>query len=160
MFKNMEKWTKIRLDVLQGDVSKREILRREGIHWDTLKKILTHPEPPGYQMKLPRPKPKIGPYLERIAQIIDEDKYYPKKQRHTAKRIFERIKEMGYSGGYTQVKEAVREIKRLKRDVFMPLIHRPGEAQVDFGYALVKMSGPGCLASRQYIPIPSLVVQG
>ena len=141
MFTNMEKWTKIRLDVLQGDVSKREILRREGIHWDTLKKILTHPEPPGYQMKLPRPKPKIGPYLERIAQIIDEDKYYPKKQRHTAKRIFERIKEMGYAGGYTQVKEAVREIKHVKREVFMPLIHRPGEAQVDFGYALVKMSG-------------------
>ena len=52
-------------------------------------------------MKLPRPKPKIGPYLERIAQIIDEDKYYPKKQRHTAKRIFERITEMGYAGGYT-----------------------------------------------------------
>ena len=49
MFKNMEKWTKIRLDVLQGDVSKREILRHEGIHWDTLIKILTHPdlEPPG-----------------------------------------------------------------------------------------------------------------
>jgi len=48
---------------------------------------------------------------------------------------------MGYTGGYTQVKEAVREIKRLKREVFMPLIHRPGEAQVDFGFALVKMSG-------------------
>jgi transposase len=102
---------------------------------------LKHPEPPGYQMKAPRPKPKIGPYLERIAQIIDEDKYYLKKQRHTAKRIFDRIKEMGYMGGYTQVKEAVREIKHLKREVFMPLIHRPGEAQVDFGYALVKMSG-------------------
>jgi transposase len=141
VFTNMEKWTKIRLDVLQGDVSKREILRREGIHWDTLTKILTHPEPPGYRMKIPRPKPKIGPFLERIAQIIDEDKYYPKKQRHTAKRIFERIKEMGYKGGYTQVKEVVRELKRLNREVFMPLIHRPGEAQVDFGFALVKMSG-------------------
>jgi len=43
----MEKWTKIRLDVLQENVSKREILRREGIHWNTLKKILTHLEPPG-----------------------------------------------------------------------------------------------------------------
>jgi transposase len=136
----MEKWTRIRLDVLHGDVSKREILRREGIHWDTLKKILTHPEPPGYRMKDSRPKPKIGPYLEQIAQIIDSDKFYPKKQRHTAKRIFERIKEMGYGGGYTQVKEAVRKIKRIKREVFMPLIHRPGEAQVDFGFALVKMS--------------------
>jgi len=141
VFTDMKQWTKIRLDVLHGDVSKRGILRREGIHWETLKKILTHPEPPGYQLKAPRPKLKIGPYLERIAQIIDEDKYYPKKQRHTAKRIFDRIKQMGYAGGYTQVKEAVREIKRINRQVFMPLIHRPGEAQVDFGYALVKMLG-------------------
>ncbi len=35
----------------------------------------------------------------------------------------------------------MREIKRLNREVFMPLIHRPGEAQTDFGYTLVKMSG-------------------
>lgn len=48
---------------------------------------------------------------------------------------------MGYQGKYTQVKEAVREIKRVKREVFMPLIHRPGEAQADFGYAAVKVSG-------------------
>jgi transposase len=137
----MEKWTRIRLLAYQEGLSKREIIRRERIHWETLNKALTHSEPPGYRMKAPRPKPKIGPYLECIEQIIKKDKSYPKKQRHTAKRIFERIKEMGYTGGYTQVKEAAREIKRLKREVFMPLIHRPGEAQVDFGYALVKMSG-------------------
>jgi len=64
----------------------------------------------------------------------------PKKQRHTAKRIFDRIREMGYEGGYTQVKEAVRELLQVKQEVFMPLIHRPGEAQVDFGYALAKVS--------------------
>ena len=141
MLTNMEKWTRIRLLKYHEGLSKREIIRREHIHWETLNKALTHSEPPGYRMKAPRPKPKIGPYLQCIEQIIKKDKSYPKKQRHTAKRIFERIKEMGYTGGYTQVKEAVREIKRLKREVFMPLIHRPGEAQVDFGYALVKMSG-------------------
>ena len=141
MYTEMEWWTKIRLEVLRGEISKREILRREGIHWETLKKILEYSEPPGYRIGEPRPKPKIGPYLERIAQIIEEDKELPKKQRHTAKRIYERIKEMGYEGKYTQVKEAVREIKRVKQEVFMPLIHRPGEAQVDFGYALVKVSG-------------------
>jgi transposase len=137
----MDWWTKIRLEVLRGETSKREILRREGIHWETLKKILLHSEPPGYRRENPRPKPKIGPYLEQIAQIIEEDKHLPKKQRHTAVRIYHRIKEMGYQGKYTQVKEAVREIKRLKQEVYMPLIHRPGEAQVDFGYALSKVSG-------------------
>ncbi len=137
----MDWWTKIRFEVLRGETSKREILRREGIHWETLKKILEHSEPPGYRKENPRPKPKIGPFLEQIDQIIKEDKHFPKKQRHTAKRIYERIEEMGYQGKYTQVKEAVREIKRLNKEVFMPLDHQAGEAQVDFGYALAKVSG-------------------
>jgi transposase len=137
----MDRWTRIRLEVLRGESKKREILRREGIHWETLKKILAHSEPPGYRLKEPRSKPKIGPYLERIAQIIEEDKALPKKQRHTAKRIYERLGEMGYGGKYTQVKDAVRELLRVKQEVFMPLIHLAGEAQVDFGYALVKVSG-------------------
>ncbi|NIQ91895.1 MAG: IS21 family transposase, partial [Desulfobacterales bacterium] len=141
MYTDMKCWTRIRLEVLRGERSKREILRREGIAWETLKKIIEHSEPPGYRMDNPRPKPKIGPYLEQIARIIEEDKALPKKQRHTAKRIYERIKEMGYQGKYTQVKEAVREIKRLTQEVHMPLDHRPGEAQVDFGYVLAKVAG-------------------
>ena len=141
MLTDMKWWTDIRLEVLRGETSKREILRREGIHFETLQKIIEHSEPPGYRMDKARPKPKIGPYLEQIEQIIEEDKQYPKKQRHTAKRMYQRIKEMGYQGKYTQVKEAVREIKRVKREVFMPLIHRPGEAQADFGYAAVKVAG-------------------
>jgi len=65
----------------------------------------------------------------------------PRKQRHTAKRIFERIREEGYQGKYTVVKDTVREMKRVNREVFMPLVHRPGEAQVDFGHVLAKVSG-------------------
>jgi transposase len=141
VYTDMKKWKEIRFAVLRGEKSKREILRREGIHWETLKKILEHPEPPGYRLSEPRLKPKLGPYRERIAQIIEEDRLLPKKQRHTATRIYERIKEIGYQGGYTQVREAVREIKRVTQEVFMPLIHRPGEAQVDFGYALARISG-------------------
>ncbi|MEJ2725141.1 MAG: IS21 family transposase [Deltaproteobacteria bacterium] len=141
MYTEMERWTRIRLEVLRGEVSKREVLRREGIHWETLKKIEAYSEPPGYRIRESRPKPKIGPYLDKIAQIIESDKELPKKQRHTAVRIYHRIKEMGYEGKYTQVKEAVREIKRVNREVYMPLVHRPGEAQVDFGYALVKVAG-------------------
>jgi transposase len=137
----MEWWAKVRLEVTREGKKKREVLRDEGIGWETLKKILSHSEPPGYRLKNPRPKPKIGAYLERIAQIIEEDKALPKKQRHTAKRIYERIREMGYGGKYTQVKDAVRELLRVRQEVFMPLVHRVGEAQVDFGYALAKVSG-------------------
>ena len=94
MYTDMDWWTKIRLEILRGETSKREILRREGIHWETLKKILEYSEPPGYRTQSSRPKPKIGPYLEQIAQIIEDDKQFPKKQRHTAVRIYQRIKEM------------------------------------------------------------------
>ena len=141
MYTDMDQWTDIRFRVLRGKESKRKILRETGMHWRTLGKILQYSEPPGYTLKRERPKPKIGPFLDRIADILSSDKQVPKKQRHTAKRIYERIKEEGYQGKYTQVKEAVSQIKRYSREVFMPLIHRPGEAQVDFGEALVKVSG-------------------
>jgi len=137
----MEKWTEIRRDVLIGGKSKRQVQRETGLAWKTLEKILTHSSPPGYRRTKPYDKPKIGPYLDRIAQIIEADRDVPRKQRHTAKRIYERIREEGYEGGYTQVKAAVRAIKRTKCEVFFPLIHRPGEAQVDLGEALVKEGG-------------------
>ena len=141
MYTNMDQWTDIRFRVLRLKESKRKILRETGMHWRTLEKILQYSEPPGYTLKRERPKPKIGPFMDRIADILESDKEVPKKQRHTAKRIYERIKEEGYQGGYTQVKEAVSRIKRHSREVFMPLIHRPGEAQADFGEALAKVSG-------------------
>jgi len=137
----MEQWTDIRRRVQIEQVSKRQVLRETGLHWTTLEKILSHSSPPGYQLSKPRPEPKIGPYRERIAHILDRDREAPKKQRHTAKRIFERIREEGYTGGYTQVKEAVRELRKSKQEVFVPLVHRPGEAQVDFGFALACVGG-------------------
>ena len=81
---------------------------------------------------------QVGPYIGRIQQILEQDQAVPKKQRHTAKRIFERLQAEGYSGGYTQVEAKVRELRRLRQEVYMPLAHRPGEAQLDVGQALVK----------------------
>jgi len=141
VYREMKNWADIRFQVLREEKSRRSVLRETGMHWTTLKKILEHSEPPGYRLSKARPKPKIGPFLDRIADILESDKQIPKKQRHTAKRIYERIKGEGYEGKYTQVKEAVSRIRRHTREVFMPLIHRPGEAQVDFGEALVKVSG-------------------
>jgi len=141
VYADMEWWTEIRRQVLVEGVSKRQIQRETGIHWQTLEKILINSSPPGYRLSRSRVEPKIGPFKPLIAQIIETDKGEPKKQRHTAKRIFERICEEGYTGGYTQVKESVREIKKTNREVFMPLIHRPGEAQVDFGHALANIGG-------------------
>lgn len=138
----MEKWAEIRRLVEVEKRSKRRVCREFGIHWDTLKKILEHPEPPGYRQSKPRQKRKIGPYLGIIDEILRWDRDVHRKQRHTKHRIFQRLKdEYGYSGGYTAVKEAVRAWEQQHREVFMPLTHRPGEAQVDFGSAEIIKDG-------------------
>ena len=61
VYTDMEWWTRVRLEVSREGKKKREVLRDEGIGWETLKKILAYSEPPGYRLKEPRPKPKIGP---------------------------------------------------------------------------------------------------
>jgi transposase len=137
----MQWWTDIRRKVLVEQISKRQIMAEYGIHTKTLNKILASSVPPGYQMNRPRPKPKIGPFIGRIEQILIQDREMPRKQRHTSKRIFDRIKEEGYTGGYTQVKEAVRDLKGRQKEVYIPLAQRPGEAQMDFGFALVNLNG-------------------
>src|SRR3954454_13392996 len=112
------------------------------MHWDTLQKILNHPEPPGYRRTAPRPKPKLDPFLPVIHQILGDDKKAPRKQRHTARRIFERLRdEHGYTGGLTIVKEVVAAWRTRSAEVFVPLAHRPGEGQVDFGQAEVILDG-------------------
>src|SRR5215468_11719972 len=97
----MLQWAEIRRRVLVDGVSKRQILRETGMHWKTLEKILRHSQPPGFRLREPRPKPKLGPFLDRIAQILEEDKDAPRKQRHTAQRIFQRLRDEGYRGGCT-----------------------------------------------------------
>jgi len=140
VYTDMEMWRDIRRRIIVDGESKRRICREYGIHFNTLQKILTNTTPPGYRQTQPREKRKIGPYLTVIEDILSEDKKAPRKQRHTAKRIFDRlVNEHGYNGGYTAVKEAVRACKQRSREVFIPLSHPPGWAQVDFGYAKIDL---------------------
>jgi transposase len=77
-----------------------------------------------------------------IDQILEADKQQIRKQRHTSKRIFERLKqEHGYAGGYTVVKDYVREQSLRQKEMFVPLVHPPGHAQVDFGEADIVRNG-------------------
>ncbi|MFT7629126.1 MAG: transposase, partial [Mariniblastus sp.] len=105
----MEFWTEVRRQVLVEGLSKRAAVKKHGISWHTLEKILKHEEPPGYQQKQARPKPKIEAFLPVIVEILKADQEAPRKQRHSAKRIFKRLKkEHEFTGGYTIVKDAVR----------------------------------------------------
>jgi len=151
----MQEWTEIRRKVLVERASKRSVCSEYGIGWRTLEKILTHPEPPGYRTSAPRPKTKLGPYLGVVEEILASDREAPPKQHHTAKRIFERLRdEHGYEGGITQVKEAVASSKRHGKEVFVPLSHRPGEAQFDFGQATVEIAGVRRKAAFAVMSLP------
>ena len=82
------------------------------------------------------PWKKLGPYMAWIDKILEDDRSVHKKQRHTAQRIFERLRdEEGFSGGYTIVREYVARALLHAREMFVPLSHRPGHAQADFGQA-------------------------
>lgn len=156
MFTNMQDWSDIRRKVLVEGVSKRQICREYHIAHKTLAKILAYSEPPGYRSSVPRPRPKLDPYLGVITTILENDKDTHRKQRHTAKRIFERLRdEYGYPGGYTQVKDELARRRHHDQAVHMPIHHEPGEAQFDFGEAQVFINGQLCKAHYAVMALPA-----
>ncbi len=105
---------------------------RQGVnlHRNTVNKMLEYSVPPGYQRQQPPRRPKLAPYTHIIEQILQADQAKPKKQRHTAKRIFQRLKEEhGFSGQYTIVKDYVRQRRTSTREMFVPLMHLRGMAR-------------------------------
>lgn len=132
----------VRKACLVDGMSVREASRVFGVHRDTVNKMLSYPVPPGYRRKRPPRRPKLEPYMGIIDRILEEDLSAPKKQRHTVRRIFERLRaEHGFTGGYTIVKDYVRERRRQTREMFVPLEHPPGHAQCDFGQAWATIGG-------------------
>jgi transposase len=141
--------------VLTGEISRRQAAREYQLNYRTVVKIVGHVEPPGYRRTASRKRPKLEPYLPRIAEILEADQTAPKKQRHTAKRIFDRLRtENGYDGSYESVKETVRAWRQGRQEVFLPLSHPPGEAQVDFGYAYVEVAGELVQAALFVMTLP------
>ena len=94
-------------------------------------------------MRTKRPaKPKLDPFIPVIDRILFDDKSRPRKQHHTAKRIFERLRdEYGFTGGLTIVKDYVAGWRQRAQEMFVPLEHPPGRAQVDFGEAIGVIGG-------------------
>ena len=138
----MELYARVRRAVLVEGMSEREAAREFGLARETVRKMLRYAVPPGYRRQQPARRPKLEAWVGIIDQILEQDQQQPRKQRHTAKRIFERLKEEhGYPGGYTIIKDYVR-VKRLRqREMFVPLEHPAGEAQADFGEARVVIAG-------------------
>lgn len=138
----VEMYQRIRRACHVEGMSIREAAKQFGMHRKTVKKILGFSIPPGYQRSQPIRSPKLENFKGIIDAILADDRLRPKKQRHTAKRILERLREEhGFCGGYTIVKDYVREQTLRSREVFIPLAHPPGHAQADFGEAVVVIGG-------------------
>lgn len=138
----VETYAAVRQFVFIEGKSRREAARVFGLSRDTIAKMCRHSMPPGYTRQRPANKPKLGPLIPVIEAILETDRTAPVKQRHTAKRIFERLRdEHGFGGGYTVVKDHVRIERARGRETFVPLAHPPGHAQVDFGEAVGVIGG-------------------
>jgi len=133
---DMNLWTEVRRAVLADGMSRRDAAEKFKLNFRTIQKILAHVEPPGYRRTELREKPRIGRFIPVIHAILEADKQSHRKQRHTGRKIFERLRdEHGYTGGITVVRDEIRRYKQRSAEVFMPLSHPPGCAQFDFGQA-------------------------
>src|SRR5450631_1737604 len=83
----------VRRAVLVEGRSQPAVAREFGISRESVRNTLRFSVPPGYQRQQPIKRPKLGPWLGVIDAILAEDKARPAKQRHTVKRIFERLRE-------------------------------------------------------------------
>lgn len=151
----VELYAQVWRSVFVEGLSEREAARRFGVARETVRKMLRYSVPPGYRRSKSIRRPKLEGFTGVIDQILSEDPQRPRKQRHTAKRIFERLRdEHAFTGGYTIVKDYVREKKLGGQEMFVPLVHPPGDAQADFGEALVHIGGVERKAHYLVVDLP------
>ena len=142
----MEQFERIRREHREEGVSIRELARRHAVHRRVVRQALAAAVPPPRQ-SYPRAQPAIGPHAATIARWLTEDQAVHRKQRHTARRIWERlVDEEGATVSEVTVRRYVRACRRElgldRADVAIAAHHLPGdEAQVDFGLADVFIGG-------------------
>jgi len=151
----MQLWSEVRRRVRTGELSLRQAAAQYHLNFRTVQKIVQQPEPPPFRPAAPRAKPVLGPFLAIIHQILDDDRHAPPKQRHTGRRIYERLRdEYDYPGCASIVRQAVAAYQQSQAEVFVPLLHPPGEAQCDFGRAEVVVAGVRHKAALFVLTLP------
>ena len=141
MLCDMHFWSTIRHALFSENLSKRAACKRFGLNFRTIQKIAAHPLPGSYERSSPETT-VISPFLSHIEGYLSDAKSQPRKQRHTCKRIHERLcAEHGYTGSYRTVCLTVAELRTKAKTLYIPLAHPPGQAQFDFGEATAVIGG-------------------
>ena len=147
MRSRVELFEQIRRDHDREGLSLHALARRHGVHRRTVRQALAAPLPPARKRPEGRAAPKLGGYRALIDSWLKADREAPRKQRHTARRVWERLREEhGVEVSERQVRRYVRERRRALGEavdeVFVPLCHEPAaEAEVDWGEASVVIGG-------------------
>jgi len=143
----VELFEQIRRDWRAGGSSIRELAVRHCVHRRTVRQALAGAVPPPRKTYPPRPRPAIGPYAAIIDEWLLADRDVPRKQRHTARRVWQRlVAEHGATVAEVTVSRYVArrraELGLDKMQVMIPQAHEPGaEAEVDFGEFRAQVAG-------------------
>jgi transposase len=142
----VEQFELIRRDHAREGLSVRALARRHGVHRRAVRQALESAVPPAKRSPQGRPAPRLGAYRAVIDAWLVADREAPRKQRHTARRIWQRlVQEHGAGVSERQVCRYVRRRRRELGDVdevFVPLVSEAGvEAEVDWGQAKVLLRG-------------------
>jgi transposase len=142
----VEQFEAIRRDHAREGSSIRELAKRHGVHRRAVRQALESAVPPPKRPPSSRPAPKLGAFRSVVDAWLVADREAPRKQRHTARRIWQRlVDEHGAEVSERQVCRYVRERRRALGDVgeaFVPLATEAGvEAEVDWGRATVRLRG-------------------
>ena len=134
----VEDYAKIRRAKRNG-MSIRAIARTFHHSRRKIREALLNPEPRPYTRIKEPYAPVLGPFKAIIDRILADDKQAPRKQRHSAAKIFRRLHdEHGYNGGYDQVRRYVAQKRKRQQQTFIPLDHDPGQRlEADFGHVYV-----------------------
>ncbi len=142
----VEQYEFIRTGYRVYGLSISELAKRTGHSRNTVRKVIRQ-EYTGYSPRTKQPLPVLDQYTEVIENWLKQDREQPRKQRHTARRIYNRLrKEHGYQGSETSVRRHVRQVKaRLglnNNHAYVPGLPDPGmEAEVDWGDFVATIAG-------------------
>ena len=142
--RTVEDYEAIRRAYFVDKLSIRAIHRKLGYDRETIRKAIVQAAPMPYTLAKPREAPVIGPYKQRIAELLSESKQQKRKQRYTAHRIYEILCSEGYTGSEGSVHNYVGRERRKDeyKEKYIPLEFDPGQdAQVDWGEAEVLLAG-------------------